>query len=87
LPNPTASSLSKFAGFSEWSGTVETWQIAACCTPLYQTINLLSGRCVTCEKGTNGGYVLLFLLLSWGYVLVTHKISQQASGMPKGNPC
>jgi hypothetical protein len=37
-------------------------------------------------QGTNGGYVLLFLLLSWGYVLVTHRISQQASGLPKSKP-
>lgn len=45
-------------------------------------ILIRSSECVECN-GTNGGYVVLFLLLSFGFVLVTHKLAQQASGTPK----
>ena len=38
-----------------------------------------SGECVPCEF-VNGGLVVLVVSLSWAYVLVTHKLSQQPFG-------
>lgn len=39
-----------------------------------------NGNCVPCDS-VNGGMVLLLMLLSWLYVLFTHKVSQKPSSL------
>lgn len=42
-----------------------------------------NNQCLQCS-GVNGGLVILVIVLSWAYVLLTHKLSQDSSSLTSG---